>query len=71
MLERRRKREVDKDTKTTVTIPYVKGVLVALSRVVCHHGVATAMKPHLTLKRMFVHPKDTTGESRGGVPDAL
>ena len=34
-----------------------------------------AMKPHLTLNRMLVHPikgqEDTTGESRDGVPDSL
>ena len=56
----------------TVTIPYVKGVSEALSQVFHHHGVAMAMKPHLTLKEMLVYPKDKrTGECRGGVPDPL
>ena len=53
-----KKEEGDKDTKPTVTIPYVKGVSEALSWVFCHHGVAMDMKPHLTPKRMLVHPKD-------------
>ena len=53
-----KKEEGDRDTKTTVTIPYVKGLSEALSWVFCHHGVATAMKPHLTVKKMLVHPKN-------------
>ena len=48
---KKKKEEGDRDTKTTVTIPYVKGVLGALSRVFQRHGVAMAMKPHLTLTR--------------------
>ena len=47
---KKKKEEGDRDTKTTVTIPYVKGVLEALSWVFRHHGVVTAMKPHLTLR---------------------
>ena len=37
--------------------------------VFCHHGVGTAMKPHLTLKRMLVHPKEkrTPQENTGVV----
>ena len=61
------KEEVDRDTKTTVTITYVKEVSEALSRVFCCHGVAMAMKFHLTLKRMLVHHnyKRTPQENAG------
>ena len=52
-----------------MTIPCVKGVSEAPSRVFHHHGVATAMKPHLTLKRILIYPKDkrTTQENTGVV----
>ena len=45
------KEDGERDTKTTVTIPYIKGVSEALSQVFCHHGVPMAIKPHLTLKK--------------------
>ena len=48
----------DKSTKTSVTLPYVRGVSEALSGVFHSYGVATSMKPNLTLKRMLVHLKD-------------
>ena len=55
---KKKKWDSDRNTRTTVTIPYIKGVLEALSQVFVHHGVVTTMKPHLTLKRMLVHTKD-------------
>ena len=65
---KKKKEEDDRDTKTAVTIPYVKGVLESLSWVFRHHSVALAMKPHLTLKRMLVHPKDKrTPQGNAGV----
>ena len=48
----------DSKIKTSVTIPYIKGLSEALSRMFHRHGVAISMKPHLTIKRMLVHPKD-------------
>ena len=61
--------EGDMNTKTTVIIPYVElCFLEAMSQVFWHHGVAMAMKPHLTLKRMVVHPKDKrTPQENAGV----
>ena len=47
-----------KSTKTRVTLPYIRGVSEALSWVFHRHGMAMSIKPHLTLKRMLVHPKD-------------
>ena len=55
---KKKKEDSDRDTKTTVTIPYAKEVSEALSQVFSCHGVAMAMKHHLFLKRMLVHPKD-------------
>ena len=48
----------DKSTKIRVILPYVSGVSQALGRVFCCHGVATSMKPNLTLNRMLEHLKD-------------
>ena len=44
----------NKSIKTRVTQPYIRHVSEALSQVFCNHGLATLMKPHLTLKRMLV-----------------
>ena len=54
--------------QTTVTILYVKGVSEALSRVFWCHGASMTMKPHMTPKRMLVHPKDKrTPQENAGV----
>ena len=57
----KRKKEKNMDqpqTKSMVTIRYVRGVSEALQRTFRRHGIATAMKPHKTLKQLLVHPKD-------------
>ncbi|XP_072033096.1 uncharacterized protein [Amphiura filiformis] len=41
-----------------VVLPYVKGVTERVSRVMKKYNVSTAMKPHNTLRRELVHPKD-------------
>ena len=59
--EPKKKRTAKKDhqaTKTSVTIPYIKGLSEVLSHVLHHHGVATTMKPNQTLWRSIVHLKD-------------
>ena len=55
-MDKRKQEGVTK--KTTVTIPYVKGVSEVPSQVFCYHSVATAMKPLLTFKRILVHLKN-------------
>ena len=45
-------------TAIMITLPYMKGVSDSLQRVCRKFGVSTALKPHLTLKRLLVHPKD-------------
>ena len=41
-----------------MVIPYVKGLSEALDRVYRKYGIQTAMKPHMTLRKLLVHPKD-------------
>ena len=55
---KKKKEDSDSVTKRTVTIPYIKGVSEDLNQMFPRNNVAAAMNPHLTLKRMLVHPKD-------------
>jgi len=41
-----------------VTIPYVKGLSEAFSRILKTYRICTAVRPHTTLRKMLVHPKD-------------
>ena len=41
-----------------VVMPYVEGVSERVDRVLKKYGVATAMRPHTTLRILLVHPKD-------------
>ena len=41
-----------------VTIPYVKGLSEAFSRILKTYRICTAVKPHTTLRNLLVHPKD-------------
>ncbi|XP_072048952.1 uncharacterized protein [Amphiura filiformis] len=45
-------------TKGFVVIPYVEGLAEKANRIFRKHGIATAMKPNTTLRKMLVHPKD-------------
>ncbi|XP_072019708.1 uncharacterized protein [Amphiura filiformis] len=45
-------------SKGLVVIPYVEGVSERISRVFKSYNIATAMKPHCTLRNLLVHPKD-------------
>ena len=44
-----------KDYGSNVIIPYVKG---GSERVIKKYGDATTMRPHTTLRRLLVHPRD-------------
>jgi len=44
--------------RTTVVIPYVHGLLVAVTRAYRQHGIFSAMKPFQTIRSLLVHPKD-------------
>ncbi|XP_072048491.1 uncharacterized protein [Amphiura filiformis] len=55
--ERTKKSDATK-SKGLVVIPYVEGVSERISRVFKSYNIATAMKPHCTLRNLLVHPKD-------------
>jgi len=44
--------------KGMVVVPYVKGLTEAFGRILKSHGIATANRPHRTLRNFVVHPKD-------------
>jgi len=41
-----------------VTIPHVKGLSEAFSRILKTYRICTAVRPHTTLRNLLVHPKD-------------
>ena len=45
-------------TKGLVIIPFVEGFTDKATRIFRKHGISTAVKPHTTLRKMLVHPKD-------------
>jgi hypothetical protein len=55
--KQKRKEKSDKN-KGLVTVPYVRGMSEAISRVFKKHNISTAMRPHTTIRRLVVHPKD-------------
>ncbi|XP_072048709.1 uncharacterized protein [Amphiura filiformis] len=50
--------------KGCVVIPYIAGVSEKISRIMKKHNISTAMKPHTTIKKMLVHPKDKQEKER-------
>ena len=57
------KRKTDKDkSKDCVIIPYVKGLLEILVRVMKKHGISSSIRPHYTQRKTLVHPKDKVKE---------
>ncbi len=52
-----RKEKKDK-SRGLVVIPYVKDVSQALEKIYRKHTISTAMTPHMSLRKLFVHPKD-------------
>ena len=55
-----RKKRVEK-TRAKAVLPYVQGVSETTSRIMKKYNFNTAMKPHNTIKRSLVRPKDKVG----------
>ena len=47
-----------------VVLPYVKGVTERIQRVMRKHDIETPMKPHITIRRLVVHPKDKISDDQ-------
>ena len=56
--KKKNKKPNDRNYRSQVVIPYVEGVSERVHRVLKKYGVATAMRPHTTLRCLLVHPKD-------------
>ncbi len=56
--EKTKRREKHERSKGLVVIPYVKGISEPLERIYRKHNISTAMRPHMTLRKILVHPKD-------------
>jgi len=40
-----------------VTLPYVQGVTKPVQRILKHHDIVSAVRPHRNLRQILVHPK--------------
>ena len=70
--EKKKKGEQEKQFKGQVVIPYIEGFTEIIDRVMKKYGVATAKKPHSTLRCFQVHPKDKCEMSeQGELPDTM
>ena len=48
----------DKKKRGMVVLPYVQGVTERMQRVMRKHGIEAPARPHTTLRKLLVHPKD-------------
>ena len=64
-----KKADQNQQSKGMVVLPYIQGVSEKLQRVFRKHNIATTLKPHSTLRKTLVHPKDKrdTKETAGCV----
>jgi hypothetical protein len=58
--KQKKKNKKDDTTKSRgmIVVPYVEGVSEHVARDMNNYNIATAMKPHTTLRNLLVHPKD-------------
>ena len=45
-------------SKGLVVLPYVKNVTDTIQRMLKKHNIASAVRPHTTMRKILVHPKD-------------
>jgi len=48
--------------KRMVVVPYVRGLSETFARILKSHCIATANRPHRTLRNFVVHPKDKVSD---------
>ena len=54
--------------KATVVIPYIRGVSESIRQILSNCDIRVSMKPHCTLRQIFVRPKDPIPmDQRSGV----
>ena len=53
-----KQKDTTQKSRGMVVIPYVQGLTERSSRVFKKHGISTGMKPHTSLRKILVHPKD-------------
>lgn len=56
--KKERKKKDDKKSAGMVVLPYIQGITERIQRTFKKYNINTAMRPHNTLRRLLVHPKD-------------
>ena len=57
--QQRKSKEKNKEkSRCMVTLPYVQGVTESVQRILKHHDITSAVRPHRNLRQILVHPKD-------------
>ena len=56
--KKEKKEEVGESQRKMMVTHNIRGVSEALKKTLRKYGVSMAMKPHLTLWQLLVHPKD-------------
>ncbi len=55
---KRNKKDNTEKGKGLVIVPYVERLTETVTHIFRRHGIATAVRPHSTLRKILVHPKD-------------
>ena len=67
--QQRKSKEKNKEkSRCVVTLPYVQGVTEPVQRILKHHDITSAVRPHRNLRQILVHPKDKV-EHKSAITD--
>ena len=55
----------ESSTSSTPDSPHTESLTTTMARILKKRGISSAMKPHVTLKNLLVHPKDKTDPKEG------